>query len=71
MIKIAKAIKEFIISFFVSFFTKWLEDFLILSGITLIVVNTYLIGVVEINILAGNYLTGFVLIFLGVVLAKR
>jgi len=71
VIKIAKAIKEFIISFFISFFTKWLEDFLILSGITLIVVNTYLIGVVEINILAGNYLTGFVLIFLGVVLAKR
>lgn len=67
----AKAIKEFIISFFTTFFTEWVEDFLIFAGIVLIIVNTYLIGVVGFNILAGNYLTGFVLIFLGVVLAKR
>ena len=67
----AKASKEFIISFFVAFFTKWVEDVLILAGISLIVVNTYLIGVVGYNGLAGNYLLGVVLIFMGVVLAKR
>lgn len=67
MITIAKAIKAFI----VAFFTQWVEDVLILAGIGLIVVNTYLIGVVSGNILAGNYLLGVVLIFLGVVLAKR
>ena len=67
MIKIAKAIK----AFFIAFFTQWVEDVLILAGISLIVVNTYLIGVVSGNILAGNYLLGVVLIFLGVVLAKR
>lgn len=67
MIKIAKAIK----AFFIAFFTRWVEDVLILAGIGLIVVNTYLIGVVTGNILAGNYLLGVVLILLGVVLAKR
>ena len=67
MIKIAKAIK----AFFIAFFTQWVEDVLIMAGISLIVVNTYLIGVVSGNILAGNYLLGVVLIFLGVVLAKR
>lgn len=67
----AKAIKNFIIAFFTGFFTHWVEDFLILVGIGLIVVNTYLITIVGSNILAGNYLLGFVLIFIGVVLAKR
>lgn len=67
----AKAIKNFIISFFTTFFTKWVEDVLILAGIGLIVVNTYLIGVVDYNVLAGNYLLGVVLIFMGVVMAKR
>lgn len=67
MIKIAKAIK----AFFIAFFTQWMEDVLILAGIGLIVVNTYLIGVVDYNVLAGNYLLGVVLIFMGVVMAKR
>lgn len=71
MINIAQALKEFIIAFFTSFFTNWLEDFLILVGIGLIVVNTYLITVVGVNVLAGNYLLGTILIFIGVVLAKQ
>lgn len=71
MIKIAKAIKEFLISFFVSFFTKWVEDFLILTGLTLAVVNTYLITVVDSNILAGNYVLSAVLIFVGIIIARR
>lgn len=71
MINIAQALKQFIIAFFTSFFTKWVEDFLILVGIGLIVVNTYLITVVGMNVLAGNYLLGVIFIFIGVVLAKQ
>ena len=67
----AKAIKDFIIAFFTTFFTKWLADFLIFTGIALIIANTYLISVIPSNILAGNYLLGAVLIVLGVIFAKR
>ncbi|ERN52835.1 hypothetical protein M3689_07240 [Alkalihalophilus marmarensis] len=67
----AKVLKGFIIAFLTAFFTKWLEDVFILSGLVLVVVNTYLISIVEWNILAGNYLLGMVLIILGFVLAKR
>jgi len=67
----AKVIKNFIIAFVTGFFTNWLEDFLILTGIGTIIFNTYLITIVDANILAGNYLLGAVLILIGVVLAKR
>ena len=67
----AKVIKNFIIAFITGFFTNWLEDFLILLGVGIIIFTTYLIKAVEINILAGNYLLGFVLILIGVILAKR
>jgi len=67
----AKAIKSFITAFFVAFFTKWVEDFLIFTGLTLGIVNTYLITVINSNILAGNYLLSAILIFVGVILAKR
>lgn len=67
----AKAIKQFLIAFFTGFFTNWLEDFLILSGITLGIVNTYLITVIKPNILAGNYLLSVVLIFMGIIFARR
>ena len=67
----AKTIRGMIISFLTAFFTNWMEDVLILSGIILVVVNTYLISVVQTNILAGNYLTGVVLTLMGVVWAKR
>lgn len=67
----AKVIKNFIIAFATGFFTNWLEDFLILTGIGIIIFTTYLIKAVEINILAGNYLLGFVLILIGILLAKR
>ena len=67
----AKAIKKFFILFFTAFFTQWLEDFFIFTGAVIIIVNTYLITIVEGNILAGNYLLGFVLIITGVVIAKR
>jgi len=67
----AKAIKKFIIAFITGFFTVWLEDFLILAGLALIIFNTYLFSVIDINILIGNYLLGVVLIFIGVILVKR
>lgn len=71
MIKIAKAIRDFFIAFFTTFFSKWLEDVFILAGIGLIVVNTYLITVVETNVLSGNYLSGIILVLIGVVLARK
>lgn len=67
----AKAIKKFIIAFITGFFTVWLEDFLILAGLTLVIVSTYLISVVDINILAGNYVLGAVLMLIGIILVKR
>ncbi|MBD7937144.1 hypothetical protein H9655_08880 [Cytobacillus sp. Sa5YUA1] len=67
----AKTIKNFIVSFVTAFFTKWLEDFFIFVGVAVIVINTYLITTVDVNIIAGNYLLGLILIILGVVLAKQ
>jgi len=67
----AKSIRNFITASFPSFFTKWLEDFLILTGTGLIIINTYLISSIQTSTLSGNYLLGFVLIFIGVILAKR
>ena len=71
MIKIAKAIKGFIIAFFISFFTKWLEDFFILVAVVLVIVNTYLITVIDLNILIGNYVLAIFLAIIGLVLARR
>lgn len=67
----AKVIKSFIIAFFTAFFTKWLEDFFIFVGVGLIVFTTYKITIMDINILAGNYLLGLVLMLIGILLAKR
>ena len=67
----AKAIKNFFISFITAFFTKWLEDFFIFVGVVTIIVNTYLISIVDSNVLVGNYLLGATFIILGVVLAKQ
>lgn len=67
----AKAIKDFFIAFFISFFTKWVEDFLILTALVIVVVNTYLITVISPNILAGNYVLAAFLFIIGIVLARR
>ncbi|AYV67092.1 hypothetical protein C2I06_09505 [Niallia circulans] len=67
----AKGFRKILIAFIMSFFTQWLEDFFILTGAVIVIVNTYLISIVEGNILAGNYLLGFVLIITGVAIAKR
>lgn len=67
----AKTIKNFISAFFVAFFTKWMEDAFILSGIALVVLNTYLISSIQASTLAGNYTLAAVLILFGLVIAKR
>jgi hypothetical protein len=67
----AKGFRKILIAFIMSFFTQWLEDFFIFTGAVIVIVNTYLISIVEGNILAGNYLLGFVLIITGVAIAKR
>ncbi|GAB2561052.1 hypothetical protein [Gracilibacillus alcaliphilus] len=67
----AKAIKDFITAFFISFFTKWLEDFFILSAVIIVVVNTYLITVINYNILAGNYVLAAFLFIIGIFIARR
>jgi hypothetical protein len=69
--EMAKVIKKFIIAFFIGFFTNWLEDFLILIGVGILVANTYFISIIDTNILAGNYFLGTVLIGMGIILAKR
>lgn len=67
----AKVIKNFINVFVTGFFANWLEDFFVFVGLGFLIVNTYFIGTVTPNVLAGNYLLGTVLIGLGIVLAKR
>jgi len=66
----AKIIRSFIIAFFLGFLT-WAEDLLIFIGLGFMVVTTYFITELEINILAGNYLLGFILLVMGLLLAKK
>jgi len=61
----AQLIKEFLISLYTVFVNDLLADFLILAGITLIVFTTY-----KINIIAGNYLLGAILLLIGILIAK-
>lgn len=65
MINIAQLIKEFLISLYTVFVNDLLADFLILAGITWIVFTTY-----KINIIAGNYLLGAILLLIGILIAK-
>ncbi|MGD6781334.1 hypothetical protein ACQCT3_18030 [Sutcliffiella horikoshii] len=67
----ARAIKNLIVSFFTVFFTKWLEDFLIFAGLSTVVINTYLLTTIDINILIGNYLVGAILILAGIAIARK
>ena len=61
----AELLRNFIISFLKSFVTNWLADFFILVGLTWIVFTTY-----KINVIAGNYLLGSVVLLIGFLLAK-
>lgn len=67
----AKAIKNFIKAFLISFFTEWLEDFFILLAAGLAIVNTYLFSVIDYNILAGNYVLAVFLFIIGLILSRR
>lgn len=61
----AQLIKEFLISLYTVFVNDLLADFLILVGISWIVFTTY-----KINIIAGNYLLGAILLLIGILIAK-
>ncbi|MGM8213561.1 hypothetical protein ACLIBH_12360 [Virgibacillus sp. W0430] len=65
MIKIAQALKQFIISFFKSLFTDWLDDFFILVGVAILIATTY-----SISTLIGNYVLGATIFIFGLILAK-
>lgn len=51
---------------FTNLLTKWLEDFLVFTGLGFIIYTTY-----SLNIVAGNYLMGFVFLLFGLILAKK
>lgn len=61
----AGIIKEFIIAFFKSLFTDWLEDFFILVGIAILIGTTY-----SISTLVGNYVLGATIFLFGLILAR-
>lgn len=64
---VAKLIKENIINFFKSLFTKWIEDLFVFMGILIIVYTTYK----SFGITVGNYSIGIILLYIGLILAKR
>lgn len=49
----------------INFFLKYLEDFLIFGGIFFIIIATY-----KVNYIAGMYVTGFILVILGLYFSK-
>lgn len=55
-----------ILKFFNFFLGNLLEDFLILLGLLAIIYTTFIL-----NVIAGMYLTGGILLILGVLLAKK
>lgn len=63
----AQAIKKLL----TTFFNKWLEDFFILAAIVLVIANTYLITVIDLNFLIGNYVLSVFLAIIGIALAKN
>lgn len=63
----AKTIKENLIAFFKVFLAKWLEDFLILSGVVIILATTYK----EFGATIGHYTLGGILVFFGLMFAKK
>lgn len=63
----SKAIRENLIAFFKIFLAKWLEDFFILTGVVVILVTTYN----QFGTTIGNYTLGGILVFFGLMFAKK
>jgi uncharacterized membrane protein YobD (UPF0266 family) len=63
----AKALKSFVAKMLKSLLTEWLEDFLILIGVVIILYNTYH----HFGETAGNYLLGAIFLLFGFAFAKR
>ena len=49
-----------------TFFGAFVEDFLILTGLILIIKTTY-----TLNAMAGAYALGFILLIIGIILARK
>jgi hypothetical protein len=63
----AKQLKNLMKKFFINLLTKWLEDFFILAGISVILWTTYR----EFGFTVGNYSLGFVFLVFGFLIAKK
>jgi uncharacterized membrane protein YobD (UPF0266 family) len=63
----AKVLKSFVTKMLKSLLTEWLEDFLILIGVVVILYNTYH----HFGETAGNYLLGVIFLLFGFAFAKR
>ena len=62
-----KVLKESLSGFFKAFFTNWIEDFLILLGVAVILATTYL----TFGYTVGNYALGIILLLFGFIVAKK
>lgn len=63
----ATLIKNNLILFFKLLFTEWLEDLLIFTGLFIIVYTTYK----YFGQTVGNYSIGFILFYIGILIAKK
>lgn len=63
----AKVLKSFITKILKSLLTEWLEDFLILIGVVIVLYNTYR----HFGNVIGNYVLGAIFLLFGFAFAKR
>jgi hypothetical protein len=63
----AKKLKKIISNFFKNLLTKWLEDFFIFIGITVLMATTY----EKFGMIIGNYSLGFIFLVFGFLIAKK
>ncbi|SFA54734.1 hypothetical protein SAMN05192569_10552 [Parageobacillus thermantarcticus] len=62
----AKVLKSFITKMLKSLLTEWLEDFLILIGVVIVLYNTYQ----HFGNVIGNYVLGAIFLLFGFAFAK-
>lgn len=63
----AKVLKNFVTKVLKSLLTEWLEDFLILIGVVIVLYNTYQ----HFGNAIGNYVLGAIFLLFGFAFAKR
>lgn len=62
-----KVLKEYLSTFLKAFIEKWLEDFIVLLGVVVILATTYN----SFGYMLGNYLLGIILLICGFLVAKK